>query len=372
MNCIAAFDKDQINNRFVSKKRGQGENASSWVIFIGRPEDRLLLFPERFNASQCARVGFPHRMVFTGGTRTIHHGGGDPMSTLQIENPSHDISATEEPFRVRSEVSTPPHTTRPVPTCRFNTPTFAAESETAALINRSPLATAFLEDLRDSIIALDAHGHCLFVNRAFETLTGFCRSELLGTLLCNKVEETQRTNWSSLARVFGMPSDVSDLPQLVPLHSQFRMHRADGSLFDVAVRWDRFPGSASIAASFLLCKEMMTVESELQSRIMEFRVLRDELNALLDVRTGAENTAYSRWQAHTNEHHEAVGQGAIRAELSRREQEVLHFVLDGKRVGTIAATLFLSENTVRNHLKRIYRKLGVGSLGELREHCSGV
>jgi DNA-binding NarL/FixJ family response regulator len=167
---------------------------------------------------------------------------------------------------------------------------------------------------------------------------------------------------------------VSEVAQLVPLHSQFRMHRADGSLFDVAIRWDRFPGSASIGASFLLCKEMMTVESELQSRIMELRVLRDELNALLDVRTSDENNVYSRWQAHTNEHHEALGhgQGAVRAELSRREQEVLHFVLDGKRVGTIAATLFLSENTVRNHLKRIYRKLGVGSLGELREHCSGV
>ncbi len=56
-----------------------------------------------------------------------------------------------------------------------------------------------------------------------------------------------------------------------------------------------------------------------------------------------------------------------RAALSLREREIVQLVLDGNRVSTIASRLFLSENTVRNHLKRVYRKLGVSSLGELRE-----
>jgi DNA-binding CsgD family transcriptional regulator len=294
------------------------------------------------------------------------------MSTLQIEVSSPDISVTAERYRINNEVSAPPQAPRTLPTCRANGPTITVEPEIRLPVKTLPLATAFLEDLRDAIVALDAQGRCLFVNRAFETMTGFGRSELLGTLLCHKIEDTQKTSWSSLAKIFGTPSNVSDSPQVGALHSQFRMHRADSSCFDVAVRWDRFPGSQSIAASFLLCKELLTVESELQSRMMELRVLRDELNVLLDVPKVDENTAYNRWQAHTSQQHETVGQRAIRSELSRREQEVLHFVLDGKRVGTIAATLFLSENTVRNHLKRIYRKLGVGSLGELREHCSSV
>jgi DNA-binding CsgD family transcriptional regulator len=53
--------------------------------------------------------------------------------------------------------------------------------------------------------------------------------------------------------------------------------------------------------------------------------------------------------------------------LSEREREILHHVMSGKRIVTTAQALFLSEHTVRNYLKRIYRKLGVHSLGELRE-----
>jgi PAS domain S-box-containing protein len=294
------------------------------------------------------------------------------MRTLHIEVSSPDLSVTAERYRVNNEVCAPPQAPRTLPVCRASDPTVTVEPEARIPVKMLPLATDFVEDLRDAIIALDAQGRCLFVNRAFETMTGFRRSELLGTLLCHKVEDTQQTSWSSLARIFGTPSNESDMPPVGPFHSQFRMHRSDGSCFDIAIRWDRFPGSQSIAASFLLCKELLTVESELQSRMMELRLLRDELNALLEVPKVDEDTVYSRWQAHTIQQHETVGQRAIRSELSRREQEILHFVLDGKRVGTIAATLFLSENTVRNHLKRIYKKLGVGSLGELREHCSNV
>jgi DNA-binding CsgD family transcriptional regulator len=63
-----------------------------------------------------------------------------------------------------------------------------------------------------------------------------------------------------------------------------------------------------------------------------------------------------------------VDQGhAGRPVLSIREREIMQLILDGNRISTIASSLFLSENTVRNHLKRVYRKLGVGSIGELRE-----
>jgi PAS domain S-box-containing protein len=51
--------------------------------------------------------------------------------------------------------------------------------------------------------------------------------------------------------------------------------------------------------------------------------------------------------------------------LSPREQEILGEVLSGKRVTDIAQTLSISRHTVRNHLKAIYRKLGVHSQVEL-------
>jgi DNA-binding CsgD family transcriptional regulator len=53
--------------------------------------------------------------------------------------------------------------------------------------------------------------------------------------------------------------------------------------------------------------------------------------------------------------------------LSGRECEVVNFLVQGKRVQTIAESMGLSESTVRNYMKRIYRKYKVSSEAELRE-----
>jgi DNA-binding NarL/FixJ family response regulator len=49
------------------------------------------------------------------------------------------------------------------------------------------------------------------------------------------------------------------------------------------------------------------------------------------------------------------------AKLSAREAEVMSLIADGQTNGQIAARLFLAEKTVKNHVRRIYSKLGVGS-----------
>ena len=54
-------------------------------------------------------------------------------------------------------------------------------------------------------------------------------------------------------------------------------------------------------------------------------------------------------------------------ECSKREREVLACLVAGERVPTIAGKLFISQHSVRNHLKSMFRKLGVGSQGELIE-----
>ncbi len=53
------------------------------------------------------------------------------------------------------------------------------------------------------------------------------------------------------------------------------------------------------------------------------------------------------------------------AGLSEREKEVLTQLVSGNRVPDIATALHIRQNTVRNHLKSIYRKVGVGGQGEL-------
>jgi DNA-binding NarL/FixJ family response regulator len=57
--------------------------------------------------------------------------------------------------------------------------------------------------------------------------------------------------------------------------------------------------------------------------------------------------------------------------VSPREWEVLERLRTGLRVATIARELAISPNTVRNHLKSIYRKLGVRSQTELLEQLRG-
>lgn len=53
------------------------------------------------------------------------------------------------------------------------------------------------------------------------------------------------------------------------------------------------------------------------------------------------------------------------AELSPREIEVLAQLVGGFRIPSIAQRLYISQHTVRNHLKSIYRKAGVQGQDEL-------
>ena len=54
-----------------------------------------------------------------------------------------------------------------------------------------------------------------------------------------------------------------------------------------------------------------------------------------------------------------------RASLSPREEELLLALAEGVNTRDLARRFFISEHTVRNHLKAIYRKLGVHSRTEL-------
>jgi len=59
--------------------------------------------------------------------------------------------------------------------------------------------------------------------------------------------------------------------------------------------------------------------------------------------------------------HDTSGRAADPHGLSAREVEVMSLIADGQTNGEIAAHLFLAEKTVKNHVRRIYSKLGVGS-----------
>ena len=56
--------------------------------------------------------------------------------------------------------------------------------------------------------------------------------------------------------------------------------------------------------------------------------------------------------------------------LSGRELEVMKLYASGKSVDVIAGMLFISINTVKNHIKNAFRKVGVHSLAEFIQYAN--
>ena len=54
--------------------------------------------------------------------------------------------------------------------------------------------------------------------------------------------------------------------------------------------------------------------------------------------------------------------------LSAREAQIMSLIAGGHTNGEIAAHLFLAEKTVKNHVRSIYSKLGVGSRPDAIAH----
>lgn len=55
--------------------------------------------------------------------------------------------------------------------------------------------------------------------------------------------------------------------------------------------------------------------------------------------------------------------------LTPREREVAQLVIDGWTNAEIADRLFISESTVKSHVKSIYEKLGVANRATLTRRC---
>ncbi|NRA71620.1 MAG: helix-turn-helix transcriptional regulator [Gammaproteobacteria bacterium] len=55
--------------------------------------------------------------------------------------------------------------------------------------------------------------------------------------------------------------------------------------------------------------------------------------------------------------------------LTKREKEIVNLILDGFSSAAIAEKCFVSQGTVKNHRKNIYRKLGIKSQAQLFRNC---
>jgi DNA-binding CsgD family transcriptional regulator len=216
---------------------------------------------------------------------------------------------------------------------------------------------AILDDLSDGVLIVNAAGHRIYSNPALD--------DLVGTDAC-------------------FPYDTSDPPPYVPRDQRqkyLRMLEAMASLLSVE-------GSGTASTRFELVtrdrgrvRARMTISAFPSAGRGRFAVclLTPEPPA-----RAAEEALFSLEQQPPMDGDRSEGRGRLPEgtnhleplrwpdSLTRRERDVLALLLDGRRVASIARTLYLSEHTVRNHLKAIFRKLGAHSQAELLDRLRPI
>jgi DNA-binding CsgD family transcriptional regulator len=218
------------------------------------------------------------------------------------------------------------------------------------------LKTIF-DDLSDGVLVVNAAGHRVYSNPALD--------DLVGTDACQ-------------------PLDTSDPPPYVPRDQRqkyLRMLEAMASLLSVE-------GSGAASTRFELLTQdrgrvraRMTISAFPSAGRGRFAVC---LLTPESIRTDDEGVFTNGDQQAQTKADSAAGRARLSDSpmhfepvrwpdsLTRRERDVLALLLDGRRVSSIARTLYLSEHTVRNHLKAIFRKLGAHSQTELLDRLRPI
>lgn len=145
------------------------------------------------------------------------------------------------------------------------------------------------------------------------------------------------------------------------------LQRRNGTTFPVVVVGNPLKGNVGGTATWIaLVIDLATVQTAKQAT----HPIGDDLGATLS-RIGNELQLLGLSTASLPAHPPRLDHPALH-ELSPREREVLVELAAGHRVPAIAKRLFISPHTVRNHLKSIYRKVGVDSQVTLLEWLGGL
>jgi DNA-binding CsgD family transcriptional regulator len=205
-----------------------------------------------------------------------------------------------------------------------------------------PSLKTILDDLVEGVLVLDIAGHRMYSNPAM--------NELVGGNACHPV---------------GTP----DPPSYIPLDQRQRYFLAlkgTSSLLTMEGSGAASTWLELMTANRARVRTRVTISSFTGHRGWRFAVwlLNPELAQPVATRMigGPGHSATSSAIPDP-----FLGWGPLAAvdTLTRREKDVLQLLLDGRRVSSIARALYLSPQTVRNHLKAIFRKLGAHSQAEL-------
>jgi DNA-binding CsgD family transcriptional regulator len=205
-----------------------------------------------------------------------------------------------------------------------------------------PSLKTIFDDLVEGVLVLDIAGHRMYSNPAL--------NDLVGGNACHPV---------------GTP----DPPSYIPLDQRQRYFLAlkgTSSLLTMEGSGAASTWLELMTGTRARVRTRVTISSFTGPRGWRFAVwlLNPEMAQPVAARPGASPGAYAGPPAAPDAF---LGWGPLSAvdTLTRREKDVLQLLLDGRRVSSIARTLYLSPQTVRNHLKAIFRKLGAHSQAEL-------
>ena len=144
----------------------------------------------------------------------------------------------------------------------------------------------------------------------------------------------------------------------------YRRHRPDITLMDL-----RSPGMGGVEATIAIRKEfpdarvIVVTTFDMDEDI--YRAMESGAKSYLLKDTPMDEFAKTIRAVHAGEERlapklaERLAVRQKRPELSQREMEVLHFLVRGRSNKEIASSLFITEDTVKAHLKTLFVKLGV-------------
>jgi len=219
-----------------------------------------------------------------------------------------------------------------------------------------------LEAMSDGVLITDENGKCTYSNPALD--------ELVGAKACDPSHGEEAPGWISLQhqheyRRFITRSLNGRIPRRPQSVEWNLMSLSGGSVATTTKIIPMHNGSGPSAALlwiFSPAPDEVRVFQDPRKRELEdaMRRISDELS-----RVGMASAGATPEPAPSHPDLEL---------LSRRERDVVTHLLQGHRVVSISEILEVSEHTVRNHLKSIFRKLGVHSQAELVErlHSASV
>ncbi len=212
-----------------------------------------------------------------------------------------------------------------------------------------------IEQMNCGLIGRDKSGTIVFANEILVGWLGYGSDELVGLsmekLIPEELDERVHEQLRAIeagdirARItIAQRKDFTTFPILLIPH---RYTGPDGPFFNVVIELSTVQTAKPVGSS-----QSETVRSSLERIALELQTigLSSEMTAPPVVPIN---------------HPDLVS-------LTVREREVLVHLVAGQRVPAIAAELHISQHTVRNHLKSIYRQLGVGNQSELIERVRSL